>query len=98
MNAADVARFDELHTKRQLSGLHPDSEVEYQALLERVILGKDGKSEFDTAADSTGIFAQQARELACKEAVEFAQQFALKFGRAVAEVALNTALGAITKR
>lgn len=65
MNAADVKRFDELHTRKRNGEVldHP-TEVEYQVLLERVVLGKDGKSEFPT--EPTEIMAALQRKQFCE--------------------------------
>ena len=95
MNYTDIQRFDRLHHQKDRT---PLEEAEYRVLLERVVLGKDGKSEFDTAADSTGIFAQQARELARKEMAKRLVDGVLKYG---AEMAIQVLLGlgaALTKK
>jgi hypothetical protein len=79
MNAQDVERFDFLHSQKK-AGIVLDhaTEVEFQVLLERVVLGKDGKSEFPTS--DTEILAAMKRKAFCDDIAAKLFQEALKHG------------------
>lgn len=84
MNATDVARFDDLHQRRERLSL-PEQE-EYLVLLERVVKGKDGLSEFPT--EPTEVTKKMERELAalqaCSEIAEGLIDVVLKAGPTIA--------------
>jgi uncharacterized NAD-dependent epimerase/dehydratase family protein len=79
VNAQDVERFDFLHSQKKAGIVldHP-TEVEFQVLLERVVLGKDGKSEFPTT--DTEIVAVMRRKGYCDDIAAKLFQEALKHG------------------
>lgn len=95
MNMTDIVRFDRLHYQKDRTEVE---EAEYRVLLERVILGEDGKSEFDTAHDSTGEFGRLARKMACEEKVKQLVAEVMKFGVEVGKGVLLGLAAALVKK
>lgn len=92
MNAADVTRFDRLHFQKDRT---PLEEEEYQVLLERVVLGKDGKSEFPTGR--TEMEMAMLRKDACDFYVQQTIDKLLKLTPQIAEAVARGLLAGLGK-
>lgn len=92
MNLKDMIRFDSLRYKATPRTV--PEEVEYQALLERVVLGADGKSEFDTSLTEgekkniADMNKQMHDELCSKIAQRFFKDLAL-YGPAIGDTTMK---------
>lgn len=71
MNMNDVLRFDELHLRRSKGEkFDAATEIEYGVLLERVVPGKDGQSEFPLGDTKlVADWKKAERQRACAEEI-----------------------------
>lgn len=88
----DVYRFDRLHYQKSRT---PLEEEEYQVLLERVVLGKDGLSEFPTG--KTEMEVAMLKKDACDFYVQQTIDKLLKLTPQIAEAVALGLLSALKK-
>lgn len=96
MNLVEMIRFDQL---RYQSKRTVPEQVEYDVLLERVKLGKDGISEFDTSATWAELEMRDAmQQQLCDNMVNRIKADLWVYGPRVAEMVINALIAIAVKR